>query len=279
MKPLSQRQKQLAYRLLVHGPLRFLAKPIFQASLAAQKRWYRSLLTPAPPLPPGKVTAIIKTFERQDRCTSLIESIRRAYPDLPIVVVDDSRTPGDYPGCKVLRLPFDSGLSAGRNAGLAAVKTDYTLLLDDDLLFETRTDLGGALAILENHPAIDLLSGIVLDLPLRIVHDFRTADIYPTGAEALIPQGTRIGPAEVMDKLPNFFLARTEALRKVGWDPELKLLEHADFFTRAKGVVVSAEWSGWRVLHCRDPFNRSYAAHRYSLAQPRARLALKYPGL
>ena len=52
-----------------------------------------------------------------------------------------------------------------------------------------------------------------------------------------------------MDKVPNFFLARTAAVLSVGWDPALKLL-------------VSAQWNGWRVLHYRNPFDRPYREFR-----------------
>jgi hypothetical protein len=276
MKPLSDRHKAWARAHLVHGPLRFATKPLFHAALALEERWFAATGGPTRPLPAGKVTAVIKTFQRPRRCAALIASIRRHYPDLPITVVDDSRSPGDYPGCRHVRLPFDSGLSAGRNAGIAAVETEYFLNLDDDFLFSSKTALGDALAILERHREIDLLAGIVVDLPLLITHDFRDAGLFPTSAEARIAPGTRIGPAVVMDKVPNFFLAKTAAVQAVGWDPALKMIEHADFFTRARGRIVSAQWDGWRILHRRDPFDRDYLEFRENLASSSAHLERKY---
>jgi hypothetical protein len=79
-----------------------------------------------------------------------------------------------------------------------------------------------------------------------------------------------------MDKVPNFFLARTAAVRSVAWDPALKLIEHADFFTRARGLIVSAQWNGWRILHRRDPFDRDYLEFRQNLASSQAHLERKY---
>lgn len=276
MQPLSARQKAWARDHLVRGPLRHVARPLFHATLALEERWFAATGGPAQALEPGKVTAVIKTFQRPRHCASLVASIRRHYPDLPIVVVDDSRQPGDYPGCRLVRLPFDSGLSAGRNAGVAAVETEYVLNLDDDFLFCSRTALGDALSILERHRQIDLLAGTVVDLPLFITHDFRDSGLFPTCAEAKIRPGTRIGPALVMDKVPNFFLARTAAVRSIGWDPALKLFEHADFFTRARGRIVSAQWDGWRILHRRDPFNRDYLQFRENLASSQLHLRRKY---
>jgi glycosyltransferase involved in cell wall biosynthesis len=276
VKPLSERQKHWANTHLLNGPLRPLAKSLFHAVLALEERWFAATGGPPRALEPAKVTAVIKTFERPRRGAALIASIRRHYPDLPIIVVDDSRRPGNYAGCRVIRLPFDSGLSAGRNAGLAAVETEYFLNLDDDFLFCSRTAVGEALSILEKHPEIDLLAGTVVDLPLFITHEFREASLFPTDSEPKIAPGTRIGPAIVLDKVPNFFLARTAAVQAVGWDPALKLIEHADFFTRARGKIVSAQWDGWRILHRRDPFDRDYLEFRENLASSRAHLARKY---
>lgn len=276
MKPLSDRQKAWAQAHLLHGPLRPVAKSLFHAVLALEERWFAATRGRPRALEPGKVTAVIKTFQRPRRCAALIASIRRHHPDLPIVVVDDSQSPGDYSGCRCVRLPFDSGLSAGRNAGIAAVETEYVLNLDDDFLFYSQTALGDALSILEQHRQIDLLGGIVVDLPLFITHDFREASLFPTDAEPKIAPGTRIGPAVVLDKVPNFFLARTAAVRSVGWDPALKLIEHADFFTRARGLIVSAQWNGWRILHRRDPFDRDYLEFRQNLASSQAHLEWKY---
>ena len=276
MKPLSEGQANLARKLLIEGPLRPVAKPSYRALLALEERWFRIMAGPPRSLPPGKVTAVIKTFERPRRCMALIESVHRHFPGLPIIVVDDSREPGNYPNCLTIRLPFDSGLSAGRNAGLAEVQTKYFLTLDDDFLFDRQTDLAAALSILDEHREIDLLSGEVVDLPLFIKHDSRGSRLFPTDAAPKISEGTRIGPAEVMEKVPNFFVARTDAVRPIGWDPELKLLEHADFFTRARGRIVSARWGGWRILHCRDPFDRTYREFRDNLAASQARLRQKY---
>ena len=235
MKPLSERQANIARDLAVEGPLRIVAKPAFHAVLAAQQWWFTATASPAQSLPEGKVTAVIKTFERPQRCADLIASIRRSWRGMPIIVVDDSRSPGKFHGCQVIRLPFDSGLSAGRNAGLAAVETQYFLNLDDDFLFDRRTAVDGALALLEAYPQVQLLAGQVVDLPLLITHDTEDARLFGNPAAPIIAPGTKVGPMTVKDKVPNFFLARTESVRAIGWDPELKLLEHADFFSRARG--------------------------------------------
>lgn len=86
MKPLSERQLAFAKTFLINGLLRPVVKRIFQAALALEERWFAATPGPTRDLPPGKATAVIKTFERPRRCAALIASIRRRYPDLPIIV-------------------------------------------------------------------------------------------------------------------------------------------------------------------------------------------------
>lgn len=173
------------------------------------------------------ITAIIKTFERPASVKRLVESIRRYYPDLRILVGDDSKEPQEVPGAELLALPHDIGLSAGRNRLVDAVETEYTLLLDDDFVFEPATRIELLLAALE--AGFDLASGKVsggeyhgllmrAGETLHCLRDEkrRMHNGYP-----------------VYDMTWNFFLARTAALREVRWDEELKLAEHTDFFLRA----------------------------------------------
>ena len=80
----------------------------------------------------ANLTAIIKTFERPRALDRLIRSIRRDYPDLPIIVGDDSFHPYRRTDVEYLRLPPDIGASAGRNAMLHRVQTPLFLQLDDD---------------------------------------------------------------------------------------------------------------------------------------------------
>jgi len=48
-----------------------------------------------------------------------------------------------------------------------------------------------------------------------------------------------------VELIVNFFMGRTEVVRKLRWDEKLKLGEHQDFFLRAK-------WQGINVVSCRN---------------------------
>lgn len=56
-------------------------------------------------------------------------------------------------------------------------------------------------------------------------------------------------------------MARTER-GQVMWDEKLKRVEHADFFTRAKGELVTVYNEQMKVLHARLFFNKKYLQFR-----------------
>lgn len=277
MKLLRRKHKVRIRQGLLRSPLRPLLAGLYRSVLGAELALHR--LVARRTSDPGEladVTAVIKTFERPRRCQALIDSIRAQHPDLRIIVVDDSAQPGGFRGAETIALPFDSGVSAGRNAGLAAVETPFFLNLDDDFVFYRGTGLAAAARLLRDLPVVGIMGGAVTNLPLYRGNRSLGRRLYPTGAASLAAPGTRIGPLEVSDKVSNFFLARTEAVRSVGWDPRLKRLDHADFFSRAKGRVVSAHNPDLRVLHANDPFDADYLRFRYDLSSDGDYLTEKY---
>jgi hypothetical protein len=225
----------------------------------------------------GQTTALIKTFERPRIVRRLVESIRRVYPGLGIVVVDDSRHPGGLKGATTLAMPYDSGASEGRNEGLRHVETKYVLVLDDDMVLFRGTRLGAAVALMERHPKIDIMGGQLVDLPFLTTRPLReTAGSTLPGGRPAVPIGSEIGGLKVCEKVPTFFLARTERLALVPWDPELKRMEHADFFARALGVLTTVFNRDLKGLHARTPFDATYMAKRLDVAASREILDARY---
>jgi len=222
------------------------------------------------------VTAIVKTFERPHIIARFVASLRALYPSLPIIVADDSRAPQPIAGVDHVILPFDSGVSAGRQAALDRVRTPYVLVGDDDFIFYRGTRLAPALARLDRNPSIDILGGQLIDLPYLRVRKPPIGQIFPTTAQPLVPIGSAIDGLLVCDKVANFYLARTDRLRLVGWTPELKRIDHADFFTRALGVLVSVFDPSLRALHAQTPFDTHYMAHRNDDHADRAILAARW---
>jgi glycosyltransferase involved in cell wall biosynthesis len=196
-----------------------------------------------------------------------------------VVVVDDSREPIELEGVQLVTLPYDSGVSAGRNAGLERVRTKYVLMLDDDLVLYRRSALGPTVALMDRYPDIDLAGGRVLDLPFGLSVDYRRTPLFPTKAEPRIPLGTLIGGLPVYDKVANFYVGRADRIRQVGWEPKLKRLDHRDFFSRARGVLTTVFNADLRCLHVKGHFDDGYLAHRYDMTADQAFLADRWPDL
>ena len=233
-------------------------KPTFDRSLIAQ------------------ATALVKTFERPQVLRRLLASIDRMCPRLHVVVVDDSRQPLQSPRVTTVALAYDTGVAAGRNEGLKHVMTPYVVVLDDDLVFFRGTRLDRALELMERYPEIDIVGGQVIDLPLVRRRQPPRGAIFATDAIPVRPIGSSIGGREVVDKVPNFFVARRDRLELVQWDPLLKRMEHADFFTRALGTLTTVFDPSVRCFHARTPFDASYMAKRLELGEDSRILTERY---
>lgn len=274
--PLRAMQARRILAALKRRPLRWVAAPAWDALITGELAAHRRLdaLAPPEPGPLDDLTVLIKTFERPWVVRRLVESIRRLYPALAIVVVDDSRRPSRIEGTVTVELPFDSGLSAGRNAGLARIDTPFFVLCDDDFVFFRGTRLVPLVRRMRTCPELDIAGGRVLDLPhYRHVDTRHRRAPGPRSSERVA--GTIAG-LERREVVRNFFVGRTETVRAVGWDPDLKLVEHADFFGRARGVLTVAFDPELAVLHAKTPFDAEYMRRREDVARYRALLALKW---
>jgi hypothetical protein len=223
-----------------------------------------------------RLTAVVKTFERPRALDRLLSSIRRLYPLLRVIVVDDSRRPVPAQGVRTVVLPFDSGVSAGRREGLRHVTTEYMLVLDDDYVFYRHTDLVRSLRVMGSWPEIDILGGQVVGLPFYTTVDYSRATLHQTEAKPTMPQGSRIGGLPVYDKVPNFIIGRTERVRLIDWTPSLKRMDHTDFFTRAKGVLTTVFDARLKCLHAQTPFDAPYMAYREDILLDNAVLRHRY---
>jgi glycosyltransferase involved in cell wall biosynthesis len=254
---------------------RILFNALISVELAAQ-RGLDIFQTPNEPLPPRQITAIIKTFNRTQELAQLVKSIQRVQPDLEIIIADDSRESTRFPGVTTLVLPFNCGISAGRNAALDIVHTPFVLILDDDFVFYRKTRLAGALRILQQTPQIDIMGGKVINLPECRPHDYRDAALFPASRAPTFPKGSLLAGLPVYDKVANFFIGRTDRLKLVRWDPELKVTEHADFFTRARGILTTVYNDQFSILHAKNRFDRLGPERVQNLIDARRLLLKRY---
>ena len=265
MNPLSQKQKKFLYEQFAFGRFRWIAKPIYDLLMGSLLTWHRleDVFAGSDQGDVSDLTAVIKTFERPYAVKRLVKSIKRRYPNLKIVVVDDSKVPLKIEGVTTIEMPFDSGISRGRNQALQELDTPYFLLLDDDFVFSKRQRLTDYLQLMRNYDEVDILGGRYIDLPFYIQHNFQNTPLMHTSNEPKLPLGTLIDGHPVVDKVQNYFVGRTDTVKAVGWKPELKVMEHTEFFTRAKGQLTTVYHRDMRILHAKTPFDYGYLQKRY----------------
>jgi GT2 family glycosyltransferase len=190
-----------------------------------------------------EVTAVVKTFERPDALNVLIGSIRKYYPDLHIIVADDSIEPNPRRDVEYLRLEPDVGISAGRNALLKRVPTRYFLLLDDDFEFIADTRIERLVEIVAGDDVALAAGDCVRCRRKRYWWGSRVKRklvpyhgiIERTGDELTLSRGYRSQEDgySICEIVSNFFVARTADIRRIGgWDEDLKINEHEEFFLR-----------------------------------------------
>lgn len=210
--------------------------------------------------PSKLVTILIKTFGRMEKVFSLVHSIRQRYPHISILASDDGENAhriksGKLRSFDYLALPYDVGLSAGRNRMLELVRTEFFLTLDDDFTFDENSVIEGLLHAMERG-GFDIAAGKNPQDEKRFKLDFCGIFRIASGTLYLEPgiYGTKAGCHHV-DFVPNLFVARTTLREKIQWDEQLKLGEHEDFFLRAKSI-------GLKVATCPSvSFHHDQAQH------------------
>ncbi|XP_041257176.1 beta-1,4 N-acetylgalactosaminyltransferase 1 [Onychostruthus taczanowskii] len=230
------------------------------------------------------VTVATKTFLRYDKLRGLIASIRRFYPSVTIVVADDSQRPEPLAGPHLEHylMPFGKGWFAGRNLAVSQVTTKYVLWVDDDFIFTPRTRLEKLVDVLER-TSLDLVGGAVREITGYTTTYRQRLSVRGGGAGGDCLR-TRPGfhhrlagfPACVVtDGVVNFFLARTDKVRQVGFDPRLRRVAHLEFFIDGLGVLHVGSCEDVVVDHAsklalpwrRSEGERQYNRYRYPAAR------------
>lgn len=208
------------------------------------------------------VTILIKSFMRRECVENLIASIRKFYPKIKIVIVDDSdpHMRFDLPDVTTYNINFDSGLSAGRNFGVSNIDTDYFVLLDDDFEFDSSTKLEILYEIITKND-LDILGGQVIEdgRPIEYFGNFVTDEINNMVS-------TEIGSEPVEDYkscqiILNFFIAKTSKIKRYKWNDSQKLAEHAAFFFEYRNILKVGYVENVSIIH-KKILEKDYAVYR-----------------
>jgi glycosyltransferase involved in cell wall biosynthesis len=259
----------------------------------------------------NNVSLIIKTFKRRDTLRRLLDSIiEQGYDELPILIADDSENPyrdeilKKYNGVVdyYITLPFDVGISKGRNELLKKVDTEYFVLNDDDYVYGEITKIEEAVYDLESIKA-DILCGYyvnrVTQKPISIVPEFISeyagivshkwkkekwvANIHETNDGGILIKSLSppFSPIQKCDIGLNFFVARTDSVWNTvgGWTEELKTQEHWDFFYRCKNNDLDVVFSdNFGVYHIQESSN-GYDEYRFGRRDKMIKRSLEMNGI
>ncbi|GAA6081929.1 beta-1,4 N-acetylgalactosaminyltransferase 1 isoform X1, partial [Tachysurus ichikawai] len=226
------------------------------------------------------VTIATKTFLRYNKLQDLIDSIRLYYPTVTIVIADDSENPRVVSGPYIEHyiMPFGKGWFAGRNLAVSQVTTKYVLWVDDDFIFTANTKLEKLVDILEK-TTLDLVGGAVREAT-GYTSTYRQTISIESGEEDGDCLHMRRGFHHIIQGFPNcvvtdgvinFFLARTDKVRQVGFDPRLARVAHLEFFIDGLGLLHVGSCDDVIVNHAtkiklpwgQSESDKAYAKFRY----------------
>lgn len=223
------------------------------------------------------VSILITTFWRPGYLRTCLQGIHQNLPECEVCVACDDDNFYSAPTSDRWKiLPFDSGLTVKRNAAVALATRKYSLLGCDDYDFSTpeaRAGIERMVNVLDAWSDVDVVvgtyngkayEGLLEHKPGEYIREHR---IKPEGI-------TKI------DIGVNYFLARTDVLREVPWDENIRPIggEHGDWFMMIKQArkrvifvpgchITSFTLEGENAIHrdYRKMRNRAWMGHEVML--------------
>jgi glycosyltransferase involved in cell wall biosynthesis len=195
---------------------------------------------------PPNVTLLLKTLLRPKGLYLTLKSINSFYRNIPILIADDSPSP--YPeviedfnssgNIKYYIFPEDEGIGICLNRLLKEVQTEFFVLLEDDFIFNEKTNIHTM-----EREAIDtqgsILGGIVSSTTGKETNFIGKFDFsrYPIAPSLNMVSSTQeIEGITEWDVIPNFFIAKTQdVIDFEGFSKQLKVARHIHFFLKARG--------------------------------------------
>lgn len=185
------------------------------------------------------ITWIVATHNRNFALKELIDSLNIHYPKMPLFIVDSSEFRNNNIDLTNYIYTHNSWISLQRNIALDKVKTNLFLLLDDDYIFNNKTNIKEMLELMIkfNHQIVWWWVNNIN------TENFDFHWIYEIIDEVLYHFIDYEQDVEnkKYDTIFNFFLAETNAVKAIWWrDSSLKYArEHDDFFLSAKEKNMS----------------------------------------
>jgi len=211
----------------------------------------------------SKIAIGIKTFMREETLFKTLDSIEKYFPyAYRLYIADDGNISDEkeyryqrleVQGHVVIRLPFNSGLSFGRNAIVQRVKEEYVLIMDDDIVLNDSESIEKMKQVLDSADDIGLCAGMIYQENGECFggHAYSRGIMLEINGGALFRHSSRGKLAKASgilfnyaDQVVNFFLAKRAIFKSVTWDSRIKIeFEHMDFFLQLKKTH-------WKVTVC-----------------------------
>jgi len=211
----------------------------------------------------AKLAIGIKTFLREESLFKAIDSIEK-YISIPyrLYIADDGdiSVKKEYlyqqlekKGHVIIKLPFNSGISVGRNEIVKRFKEDYILIMDDDIAIQDSEIITNMKNVLDAKDDTGICSGMLHSEN----GSYLISEKYQKGLQFELDRGilirhpsarkiykTKDSMYVYADQVVNFFLAKKEVFDDVMWDNRIKVeWEHLDFFLQLKKTK-------WKVTSC-----------------------------
>nr|XP_046272269.1 beta-1,4 N-acetylgalactosaminyltransferase 2-like [Scatophagus argus] len=216
------------------------------------------------------VTITTKTFLRYPQLKVLLSSIRRFYSNIEVIVADDSFEPEHITGEHIRHyiMPPAQGWFAGRNLAVSQVTTKYFLWVDDDFVFTEHTKIEKLVEVMEAVPELDVLGGSVEGNQFYFSLHYEEGEEMDGGCLNRKSNGKfhslpGYPKCSLANGVVNFFLARTDAVQKVGFDPKLQRVAHSEFFMDGLGSLMVASCGHVSIGH-QPKTNHEKAEARYA---------------
>lgn len=131
------------------------------------------------PIPPPRISVVIVTYQRQDALSDSLQSaVEQDYDNKEIIVVDNNSGDGTadwvrthFPAVYVVELDHNGGPCRGRNAGIRSSTGRIIVTMDDDILFDSPSELRKIAAVFGSHTTIDVIACQLLDAATREIRD------------------------------------------------------------------------------------------------------------
>lgn len=222
----------------------------------------------------NEYTFIIKTFNRYNDLVRILNSIKKYYNGVKIIVFDDSTKKENinnlfnYENLKIIDNYVNAGLSSGRNIMVENVETPFFLLLDDDFFLDDNCNLGISYEIAKQ--GFDIIGGEVYDVGPNSKKNNKPRDFLGLLEKKqhnlylkLCQNKGHHNHYPLYDFILNFFVGRTESFKNNKWNDTLKLGEHLDFFLRFDKSLKITYSNNFQIKHYRSmPSNNEYSEYR-----------------